>query len=739
MNPDELLDIPTEELELAVPVEEPAPEIPVQNEEVGREFLGAGSPTDFTEVYGSEFPAAVDDFSRTAWSHWSQSLWDKTSESMSPIIHLVERNRLFRQGIQWISSANGQPWRAPTASRDTVRVVENLVGPALDLRAQVVSENRPGFRANPASSDPEDMKKAEAAQALLEYQFDNQRMEGIRREAKFWAGTDGVAFIELLWDADKGPWEELPVFGSQAAAGATERVPLGDIVPRVRRVEQIRVSPGASFSVPPEYLLVQEVCPSAPMVARYGPQILDKNSTQEGPGAQIRMSGLFKGGYEQPEIDQLLKGHPTINVTTLYVVPSALLPEGLMVRSVGCYAVFVGPLLPGVIPVAVFRDGTSDPSFFPQPRMVQWLEAQQRINMVKSRWVQAVRTNAGGKVIAREGAIVSETMTAGETHVMTVRDARPFDDLIKPMQQMSVGNDAKELLDREIKSFEDMSGYNDVARGQMTDDQSGRAILAIREQLERQFAPDVTAAAEAMQEWAKITLAWCRWGYQMDRTLGVVGEGRPDLARVLCSDDIDGVTDVFVDPETMMPMPRSLRLFVLNDLQSKGLIDPREFRRRFPFAWTRGIQSPDEDQESRARRVVEAIRQSGDPNALPMLWVDDEAIHQDILQRELLLPDNLDPMIREAAWQRWQMLANQAAMKAAGMPPQPGMGSPSGAPAGPEAGTQPEAQPTMAAGADSPLAATPLQAQMVQTQNAGPFAGDDTTAGRQFDQMQAIQ
>jgi hypothetical protein len=144
-----------------------------------------------------------------------------------------------------------------------------------------------------------------------------------------------------------------------------------------------------------------------------------------------------------------------------------------------------------------------------------------------------------------------------------------------------------------------------------------------------------------------------------------------------------------------------------------------------PFAWTRDIRSPDEDHEARAKRVAQAIRQTGDPMVLPVLWQDNEAIHQDTLERELILPDDTPMPVRYAATQRWMALAQQASMK------QMGMMAPPNAPGGPSGGGpgQPEGQDMSSI--EQPFAST----------NPGVAApassmSDEDRAARQFDGQQ---
>jgi hypothetical protein len=128
------------------------------------------------------------------------------------------------------------------------------------------------------------------------------------------------------------------------------------------------------------------------------------------------------------------------------------------------------------------------------------------------------------------------------------------------------------------------------------------------------------------------------------------------------------------------------------------------------FAVAKDITTPDEDQEARAKRVSDAIR-----NQLPVpevRWQDNEAIHQDVLEREILLQDDLSPEIIAAAQERWTALANQATQKQGGGAPPPQGGNP---PAGPSAASVPSLPPgqmPLAAG-NPPIGVAPMMQQQM--------------------------
>jgi hypothetical protein len=507
-------------------------------------------------------------------------------------------------------------------------------------------------------------------------------MASIIREACYWNGTDGASFLHLYWNPDRGPWDEVYVSQEGGEEGAVQpvREPMGDIEPEVLRAEEVRVSPEATATKTPHYWVIRKVLPTQVAVAQYGIGVLDSDTLSE---YNLQGDNAMKNrlSFDSTIPDALYRDLPTVDRYTVYCEKSAYMKEGCTLIVVG-NKVVAGPmpLMFGVVPMVRVTDGSTDPNFFPEAVMEGWVDSQMRINVLKSKWIDSIRVNAGGKLLAKENTIGTETMVGGITSVLSIKGPGSIRDSVESMQGFSVGNDVKELLEIEKKAFEDRSGWNDTSRGSFSQDQSGRAILAIREQLERAFAPPVNAVADAMVKWSKITLAIMKWGYTYPRVLSVEGTGRPDLARAISSEDLDGVANITIDPETLMPMPRALRLFLLDSMLQKGAIGMDDYKRRMPFANIRNIDSPDTDQTARAMRVVQAIKESGDPNALPLLWQDNESIHQDVLEREIILQDDLpfEHPVRQAALMRWQMLAQQAAMKM----PAPQAAAPGSAPGG---------------------------------------------------------
>jgi hypothetical protein len=98
----------------------------------------------------------------------------------------------------------------------------------------------------------------------LEYQYEQQEMPRMAREASFWAQTDGISFWHEFWNPNRGPWDE------RMAMGAGRPLPLGDLDCQTLLVEQVRVSPNATATIPPHWAVIREVISKEEAAWRYG-------------------------------------------------------------------------------------------------------------------------------------------------------------------------------------------------------------------------------------------------------------------------------------------------------------------------------------------------------------------------------------------------------------------------------------------------------------------------------------
>src|SRR2546428_4932613 len=157
---------------------------------------------------GADFPD-LKSTDGAAWRKWIEGQRKQQEPIMRDKRLHWSRHRHFRAGHQWISTRAGRYWGRPQADVNDIRAVLNVVGPALDFRLGILSEQRPGFRHEPiGDGGVAGRESAEAQQAVAEYYFFVLRAWNLFLDAWYHAQTDGVSFIHVFVDNTKGPSKE---------------------------------------------------------------------------------------------------------------------------------------------------------------------------------------------------------------------------------------------------------------------------------------------------------------------------------------------------------------------------------------------------------------------------------------------------------------------------------------------------------------------------------------------------
>lgn len=595
--------------------------------------------------FGVDFPA-LDSQDGSAWRKWVEGQRKKQEPIMRDKRLHWSRHRHFRNGHQWISTRDGRLWREPQSDVNDLRPVQNIIGPALDFRLGILAEQRPGFRHEPIGGGVSGRESAEAQQAVAEYYFYVLRAWLAFLDAWFHAQTDGVSFLHVFIDKSKGPSKEdidlippsdpryagleaqgyevgedglliLPFAdeGVEAPPGAPARLLYeGDICHRVLLAHEVLFSPEArSINGPMEprarWALIRRMRDVAEARIETGDPTIESETTVTSQSDILdmpidRSMGWQRGLPPFPTRRQrIIDGVPEY---LLWITPDQYEPGlelGKWIRIVGNTIVEQGDELPGgLIPLARFTDGSADTDIFPRPSMSDWIGDQTAINALLGALLKHARYFAGGRILATKNTILEETYSNVVGSVVEYQGMKPD---VFPATQASP--DAWKLLDWMIKKLEDKTGWSDIARGQLSQtgsaqDVSGRAVLASQQLFERTFGPAVRAAAEGATEWAHIVVRYAQWLFEEPRLIPAVG-GRGDLAKKISSDNLGDRPVVYVDPETLMPLPRALRQQMLEDQLDKGRISQYTYQQRSTYADIRDVAMGDTDQWARAQWI----------------------------------------------------------------------------------------------------------------------------------------
>jgi hypothetical protein len=660
------------------------------------------------KLFGEDFPAIGGDAEE--WKKWIESRMKEQEGPMRDKRLHWSRHRHFWQGRQWISTRDNRTWRE--VNDDEVRQTMNLIGPALDYRVGLVAEQKPGFRCQPLGTGIEGQETAEAQQRIAEYYYNKLLGAKLLRDSTANALPDGVSFLHVFVDKSMGPKredvrlvpKEDPRYANLIAMGYEEKdgnviLPLneegdvagvgtavrvfneGDIGTRVLLAHEVIFDPEAKTVNGPydraRWAIIRRIRDLKSARLEAGDDSITADQQASAATDPILDSG-DAGGFPNPTgFQRGLPPFPTSRMRQreesvfdylIYIAPNeaAGFPLGLYRRVIGNKVVEESDELPGgKIPLARLTDGSADPEMFPRPVMATWLPDQISINAIVTVLLQHIRVFGLGRAIAQKGTILSETYTTIAGAVLEYTGQAPTF-----QQGVSASGDVWKSLEFFVKKLEDKDGWNDLARGAISQsgsmqDVSGRALLGAKEMFERTFGPLIRSTAEGMSEWARLVVDYARWLFNAPRLIPVTGRG--DLAKKISAEDLGEESLVYVDPTTLSPLPYAVRQQILYDMMTQGLISKDVYMKNTPFGELRDIYYGGQEQWQRAQWVnmmleqrweelvalsIDTISHLSPERGVPIWWQDEPSVHKEALQQ--ILMDERKPVgLRTLVAERW--------------------------------------------------------------------------------------
>lgn len=670
------------------------------------------------QLYGVGFPNPdMKDEDRLAegWQAWIKRQVEKQRGVMGDKRLHWARHRLFRAGRQWISTRDRRQWREVNADENRIRAVFNMIGPALDFRIGMLQEQRPGFKHQPVAGGGIDgRERALAQQSVAEWHFRTQNIWQLILDALHSAQTDGVAWLNVYVDKSKGPiMEDVEVVGPdderykslvdqgyEVRDSGLVEVPLtgtgdrgdpgtspatfrgGQIRTRLIRAHETYADPEAwtisGADRRAKWFLIRRLRDLRSARIQLDDDKLEadvENVTSDPMDlASLGPQSQFQRGLPPFPSDRTKMPEGGVWENLIYFAPSEEFPNGKWVEVIGDRHLRGKDRLVGErIPIARVTDGSTDPDLYPRPVMSDWIGDQMSINALGSKILEYSRLHSGTRLMALEGTSINETFSDIVGSIVEYKGPKP-----DQMPAPRVSPDLWQMWIRMIRQLEDKTGWTDVARGQLTgeggfQDIAGRAVLAARELFERQFGSMVRAAAKGASDWSELVVVHAQELYKTARLIPMTG--RPDLAKLISADDLKGDPKVYVDPETLQPLPRALRNQLLTDYLQQGLISVDTFKKNAPFAEVRDLNIGDSEQWQRAQMVNTTLESRWEEltemepeelfdvsSGLAIFWQDSPDIHMQALE-EIILDDKKPFPLRKLAADRWGIYSELAKSK----------------------------------------------------------------------------
>jgi len=503
------------------------------------------------------------------------------------------------------------PWWA-------IHAIENRLLIAVEARLAKLTARWPVWKARPVTTDDEDQEVAAGQDRVLKHYWNTILEMDERLWAAHWfAEVTGTAFLLTIWNPDDGPLDtvtpdrfKLPgeesgldffqqIFGQDAGppgeAGLSEvKVPIGDVAVEVLTLFEVFLDPSARRIDDAEWMILSRLRSPDHLLQRYPRHVLRDVAVGVDPHVlpyHDRLLALTRdhstGSIGGSLFEDLILTHE------LWIKPSRARPDGV-------HAVVAGDVLlrsqpfpykHRQLPLSVIQGIPVPTGIWGTSAVAQLMEAQNRLNDIRSTKTEYLRMHVYPKVLAPIDASVDEdAFTTEFGEVIEYGGQVPPHFLHPPPLPGYLEN----IEQHELRAFQDLSHIHEVTQGKApSGTKSGRAILSLQAQDDAMFGPIIRLRNKTLNRVGSQTLSLLHQFATERRYIQVAGD---DLERELgLFSDLAGFIGaelvgpkngrpgidyfrVWIDQESGLPLSPEGQRVIISDLAESGFLNPQTDR-----------------------------------------------------------------------------------------------------------------------------------------------------------------
>lgn len=610
------------------PYDTPAPLAPI----------GPDKPTDTQLAVGADKPESLSDGALVAEIY---NKYDVRRQMRRPYEVQWYLNASALRGfpdVRWNQELSRLEMKREPAHRKRHRI--NHIKPKYVARVAKYTKVPPNPTVIPATTDRTDIFNARASQKMLEYFTRKGNMRAKYMQAMQWVPLTGKAFWWFRYDADKVAYAPTKLDG--------KREPI---------LGEVELDYGSAFEFLPADPGIELLCDQPEIMrARLIPvKDLEKNHPNAGPIAtestsadlffyqrQIADLGTRQQGMASRSVQYTLddqSGGYALQIET-FTKPCALYPQGRYVIVAGQKLLKRQNTLPGDFqyvhtnpyPCVEFTDDIAPGQFWPDAFVERLVGLASEYNEYRSKMSENMAMHFFPKLMVSKqlnldpGAYTSE---AGERLDINTIPGVPAPSFLQPA---NVIGDAWNILNTIRREMDDITLIYPSAVGGTGGANSGFQTNLLQEAADQVHGPAIGRNATALEEaYIKIRhlMKTC---YNIPRLITIAGRNNIPEVYEFSSDQVDEQADVRIEPDTMMPMLRSVRVDMIRGMYGDGLFgdqkDPNT-RKRVMDMIRMGYSDFEVDREQRDQEQAqfENIRMvKGEDLLKPMVW-ENHQIH----------------------------------------------------------------------------------------------------------------
>lgn len=637
----------------------------------------------FEAIYGHPPDAEAEEIVSTAWNWWHEqdaAMWER--------FHTWIYNIRFTDGEQWLITLDGRAWFDPPAPDGQVRVTNNLTHRAMQYRVSKLTEAMPIGKVLPQSNEVADADKAEAAQQLLGHLYRELDVSGIHDEALWYDALCGCAFYYVGWETETGEFvvakksriktnpdgttteDHYFVDANGQEVGSPDDAFVyrtGDVSMEAIPPWCIRVSDPQQTDFKKQFRIMWASAVEVSQLKRFFGPAADGISGGDEYDQYVYFEDLVSSWatttFRKRPRDKPFE--PRTLLLRIFERPSTQYPGGRYIVVADKKLLVYRPLPYGPeIPIEQIKTTHRAKDFYGKPTVEDLIPIQKRINQLESHALEYIRLFSKGGITAEYGTIIEESWHEIYGSILYYSGQNP-----QPLSWPGLTSDVWQALNRAYENFDRISGWSDVARGNVPPGvKAAKAILELKRSNDTPLGKALQRFDRATERTCTQMISRARWGYVEPHWVQLIGADAPHLTRSMVSDDIPERFTVKIESDSLLRLSYPAKLELLFDLADRQWISAASAMKLLNFAdWE--FQSGQWNRDyGRARAKIDNLIK-GMP--VEVQWWEDDAVHMLALEERLKDPrfESLPPSVKMQLTQLWVAHYRQSKMKEAGMLP----------------------------------------------------------------------
>ncbi len=559
------------------------------------------------------------------------------------------------------------------------------------IHAQL-SANPPTVLPRPTSNDPEDRRRADAADRLIRFALREFRMQEIVDKTSLNTLLYGTGFTKSFWDVTKGDPLEMDEEGNFVMEG--------EFNIKVPNVWDLYIDPDASRWEDVNYIFERIIVPweeakyrfpdKIEVLKRYRKQRLEGERDHTQPSQSL----IKNLKYDVVELYEYWeRGTPMNGFLGRHCICSAdgdlitdLMENPEQYQAPSKSKEDKRKRLPvAVLPYQIFTDIDVPGTVWGKSFVEYTTALQDNLNRIDNVTLENMQAHGVARLILPEGAEIADgSITNSPWDIVKITGSQPFH-FAQPMQLPQVIPD---LMGRYKLGMDDMAGVNEAMFGQQSRETSGFSMQYATNQgnmiRRRLFNKYVLFVEDIYNSYLRIV----QKHWQIPRTIKVLGKEKAFESTDIKGADIDGGYDLIVEYGASLsldPTTRREEIITLMPLFEKAGVESRQILQMLKLNELSGMYDTLELAKDRQREIFEEMIAKG-------IYIEPEELqdHKNMLKYAYYylmttefkyLTEDEKVLIRKHVRER-EMVSAQGAGAAAlgGMAPGPAPAGPGGTP-----------------------------------------------------------